>query len=128
MKVYVAAKFEEKERTRQMQKRLRDIGCVITHDWTTEDAEGLSPEQVGPYMRQCAINDFNGVLEADAIGYGSRSWATVLVVDHEVRDNIFFHLPNVLKVTEDEAVDILRQKMTNVREQEKKQLEIWGSR
>jgi len=57
MKVYVATKLEEKERARAVMAELRAMGHTITYDWTTNDQ--VNQEQ--------AMNDFEGVLEADAL-------------------------------------------------------------
>ena len=54
--VYVAAKYEDHVRVREVQNTLRLCGWDITYDWTTN--EQVSPEQ--------AQNDFDGVRNADA--------------------------------------------------------------
>lgn len=58
MKVYVAGKWEEKERVREVQEQLRAAGHTITHDWTSEP--------LGAVPLECALLDKEGVLSADA--------------------------------------------------------------
>jgi hypothetical protein len=57
MKIYVASKYEEKERVREVQEQLRQAGHTITYDWTNN-------EQI---TTQQAENDFWGVVEAEAL-------------------------------------------------------------
>ena len=64
MKVYLAARFDERERVRDMQARLRELGHEITADWTTHDPiarYGDRPE----WAREYAVEDLQGVVEAD---------------------------------------------------------------
>lgn len=58
MKIYVAGKWEEKERVREVQEQLRAAGHTITHDWTMEP--------VGAVRLDCALMDKQGVLDAEA--------------------------------------------------------------
>jgi nucleoside 2-deoxyribosyltransferase len=58
LKVYVAGKWEEKDRIREVQQQLRDAGHTITYDWTSYEG-GLTQEQ--------AIFDTDGVYDADAL-------------------------------------------------------------
>ena len=55
LKIYVAGKYEEKERIREVMNILRGVGHTITVDWT-EDAQNT---------RQQAIKDLRGVADAD---------------------------------------------------------------
>ncbi len=57
MRIYVASKFEEQERVREVMGQLVAAGHVITYDWTTN--EQISPEQ--------ARKDVMGVFSADAL-------------------------------------------------------------
>lgn len=59
MKVYVAAKFEEKVRVRAVCDLLRENGHTVTHDWTHETEGGSEAEQ--------ARADLDGVLAADVV-------------------------------------------------------------
>lgn len=54
-KCYVAAKFEEYERAREIMRWLQASGHTITHDWTR--TKGIGPMQ--------AIADLRGVTDAD---------------------------------------------------------------
>lgn len=107
MKIYVAGKFEEAERVRRVHKLLRSRNFAITHDWTTEDASIYEGEAKATYKRQCAMNDYLGVVNADAVlvinhallyggaaemGMAIALHKPVLVVGSEIRENIFFHL------------------------------------
>ncbi len=57
MRIYVASKFEEQTRVREVMAQLRTAGHAITYDWTMN--EQISPEQ--------ARKDVMGVLSADAL-------------------------------------------------------------
>lgn len=107
-KIYVAGKFEEKVRVRQVMARLVAMGYEITHDWTEEDATGLSGDELAKYLESCALADFEGVLDADCVlvlnhqaAFGAMvemglalGWGKVVyVVEPQIRDNIFYHLP-----------------------------------
>ena len=64
MKVYLAARFDEREKVREMQARLRELGHEITADWTTHDAlarYGDLPDKARAY----AVEDLQGVVDAD---------------------------------------------------------------
>lgn len=54
-RVYVAGKFEDSERVREVQAELRDLGHEITYDWTRQAQ--VSVEQ--------ARADISGVMTAD---------------------------------------------------------------
>ena len=106
MKVYVAAKWEEKEAARRAQRELRSLGHSITFDWTTGDGKNQESE---------AKSDLQGVELADAVivlnhdrlfggatemGIAIGNRIPVYVVNHHVRDNIFFHLPEGVTMCE----------------------------
>jgi nucleoside 2-deoxyribosyltransferase len=55
MKIYVASKWEEKDRVQELMALLREAGHEITYDWT----------QCGTYNRTQAIHDLRGVADAD---------------------------------------------------------------
>lgn len=67
MRVYVASKFEEKDRTRQVIEVLRNMGHQVTHDWTTEVPYAEGDPRGPPYYRKCAEEDVRGVETADAV-------------------------------------------------------------
>lgn len=68
MHVYVAAKYEEKEHlVPEIYDWLREAGHKITHDWTNEDDDKVKPDQLNAYHTQCAIDDIDGVMRADAL-------------------------------------------------------------
>jgi nucleoside 2-deoxyribosyltransferase len=62
MKIYVAGKFQEKERVNKIQDYLVNIGHLITHDWTKDDSS-LQPQ----FMVFSAMRDLEGVREADVL-------------------------------------------------------------
>lgn len=109
MKVYVAAKFEDAERVREVYVKLRAVGCEITHDWTAESTEKMSGPEGDKYRTECAFNDYKGVKKANAVlvinhdrlfggaaemGMALAWGKKVFVVDSKARYNIFFSLPN----------------------------------
>lgn len=116
MRVYVAAKFEDKDRVKEVYEKLKAFGCEITHDWTGEDAEKMAGPEGDKYRAECSFNDFNGVKKANVVLvlnhdrlYGGAAemgmalaWGKkVFVVDSKIRYNIFFSLPNGMINIED---------------------------
>lgn len=67
MKVYVAAKWEERERARNFMRSVRLLGHVITHDWTHETDEGLSGAGRHRYLGSCATSDLQAVRDCDVL-------------------------------------------------------------
>ena len=103
--VYVASKFEDKERAWALIERLKDEGITITHDWTHEDDTGMDASTRSTYLRKCAEADVDGATRADIFimlghpnlrgalvefGVALASGAVCLVVDPERTNNIFF--------------------------------------
>lgn len=118
MKIYVAAKFEEAPRVQKLYKILRERGHEITHDWTTEDASKYSGADLAAYKAECAYNDYLGVKHCDLCLvlnhdklYGGAAemgmaiaWnKKIVVVGESIRENIFFHLKNMIKPKSTEA-------------------------
>lgn len=104
MRFYVASKFENADAVKVVYDKLKKRGHTITHDWTAEDATNKTQG----YKTKCAINDYIGVRSADAIivlnhpkmfggaaelGMAIAFGVPAYVVDMDVRENIFFHLP-----------------------------------
>lgn len=64
MKVYVSAKFNDKERVKEVYVQLKELGHTITHEWVHNKPS--YPFDVDPaFTAKCAAEDFNGVLVAD---------------------------------------------------------------
>ena len=64
MKFYIASKFTNKEKVRELQKHLKSLGHEITHDWTThEDMRPFINNQkiAGKYAKE----DLDGVRSSD---------------------------------------------------------------
>ena len=122
MKVYVAAKFQQKARVRAIYDGLRAFGHTVTHDWTHEDEGERTGKELTDYLTRCAEDDVAGVKEADVIillpHVGGRGlWVEFglalsdpekrIVVVHAPDVNcIFFNLPGVVIVeTDQDAVN-----------------------
>jgi nucleoside 2-deoxyribosyltransferase len=73
MQIYVAAKFENKQEVRRVQKILEANGHTITYDWTQEDATGREGDALQYYLQQCAVNDHNAVFECDVMLFLSQN-------------------------------------------------------
>lgn len=64
MKIYVSAKFNDKERVKKVYALLKQAGHTITHEWIHN--EESYPFDIDPsFTAQCAVEDFNGVLNSD---------------------------------------------------------------
>ncbi len=66
-KIYVAAKFENKAKVKEVQRELRKSGFGISHDWTNESSEGLTGAELRTYLQTCAREDLEGARDADAV-------------------------------------------------------------
>lgn len=67
MRVYVGAKFENKDAVREVHRALRDAGHEVSYDWTPHSAQGFVNTALVDKMRHEAEEDFDGVRNADAI-------------------------------------------------------------
>ena len=113
MRIYVASKFENTRAVRDVYEVLKEDGHVITHDWTGENADGLTGDAKEAYLQGCADKDVEGVLSADAfvllnhvnmaggfteLGMALAAGKFIVVLDgrHPQKPmNIFYHLPHV---------------------------------
>jgi len=110
MKIYIATKFESKADFHLAREQLERLGHTITHDWTVEDAEGLTGQELERYLKQCAIKDMYGVQTADAVlainhpagkrmfvemGMAIGSGIPVFIARKELVNNIFSHIEGV---------------------------------
>jgi nucleoside 2-deoxyribosyltransferase len=57
MKIYVATKWENKARAKDIMNQLENLGHSITYDWTTQEQESSVQ----------AANDIKGVQQADCV-------------------------------------------------------------
>lgn len=64
MKIYVSAKFNDKERVKNVYNLLKQDGHTITHEWI-HHKESYPFSKDAHYASECAVQDFNGVLQAD---------------------------------------------------------------
>jgi nucleoside 2-deoxyribosyltransferase len=121
MKIYLAGKWEERERIGEYAKRLESTGHTITWRWFDHEIPGAVPEQ-------CAVLDKWGVEHADvciyiferekaykgtytelgmAIAFNKR----MILVGNAADRNVFAHYPLVERVkTFDEAVNCISPK------------------
>jgi hypothetical protein len=111
MKVYVASKFENTKVVQEAYKNLLLKGHTITHDWTLENAEGMTGEALHAYLQGCAERDLAGVEAADALllinhangcgmytelGIALASNKFIVVIDgKKPPHNIFFNLTHI---------------------------------
>ena len=105
MRLYVAGKYEERARIREVMDQLEAVGHTITYDWTTNCE--LVPNQ--------ALKDFEGVCDADAfilvaerdvsycgtlveLGVALACDIPIFVLGHALDDRcIFLKLPAIIK-------------------------------
>ena len=107
MKIYVASKFENKDRVREVMNQLRMAGHEITHDWTRE-----KPHPTPAQRTQYAEDDRQAVLRADAyvgifekdlkysgalveLGIAVARGIPIYILGSAIDRNIFLMLPNV---------------------------------
>lgn len=108
MKIYVAGKWEEKQRVQEIQNYLRRFGHTITHDWTVTESCGDDEEK----WKEHARNDKRGVLEAEAFvgvfekdlrysgaiaefGMACAIGIPAYILGNAINSNVFLRLPNV---------------------------------
>jgi hypothetical protein len=64
--IYVAGKWSRRGEVKAVMAQLRDLGHVITHDWTDEDElPGASQAAKDAHFARCALADMAGVVNAD---------------------------------------------------------------
>lgn len=64
MKVYVAAKFNDKERVKAVYDQLKQAGHIITHEWVhNKQSYPFSHDPL--FTAHCAAQDIEGVRSAD---------------------------------------------------------------
>jgi len=70
MKVYIAGKFDDKEKIRKYMDQVENLGHKITHDWTNFEVKN-DPDNLlggdGENMSESAKYDINGVKECDVM-------------------------------------------------------------
>ena len=64
MKIYVAAKFSDKERVKEVYALLKQAGHAITHEWV-HNKPSFPFNENAEFTAQCAQEDINGVLAAE---------------------------------------------------------------
>ena len=132
MKVYIAARFHEKEKVKKIYTLLEQKGCTITQDWTTCTTQ-KPYHQHRKDAQECARHAIQGVKECDIfiyltnpeIGAGSSTefgaalmsrisfgFPTIYIVGPERDTNICFYHPTVqLKHTIEEVLEEISQKI-----------------
>jgi hypothetical protein len=105
--VYVATAFSNRVMAQVAIDLLKRRGFEISHDWTNESMDGKEGAALSRYLRRCAHDDVNGVLEADLIffinhrlargacvelGIAIGQMKPIIVADVEAQHNIFFSL------------------------------------
>lgn len=133
MKIYVAAKFSDKDQTRAAHNLLKVAGHTITHDWTVNKQS--FPFTADPeFTAQCATEDLAGVLAADVLVVLSHAEASmgsagelgaaiaakllgksmlIYAVGPHFDQNFFYHHPMVQKV---DSIDAIVTELKNLRD------------
>ncbi len=130
MRVYVAGKFQNVARIKEVILWMKRLGYEVTHDWTGEDFEKQPPEQRDHYAKVCAKSDFYGATNCDVLflvnctppgssptmgrwvemGMALASGADVIIVNEggEESPGIFAYLTGVYQFdTLDKALDFV---------------------
>ena len=125
-KVYVAAKFEERELAAAVMGIFRAEGHEITHDWTGESVEGLRGTEASTLLQCCAMDDQAGAQNCDVLvllhndkckgalvemGIALGLEKPVIVVGGRLSLDtaIFYWHPDVFHVTNiDQALDLIK--------------------
>jgi len=61
VRIYIAGPWDERDKAREVRNLLRAAGHTVTHAWWDIDV----PDQDPVKLRDCAVDDLRGVLEAD---------------------------------------------------------------
>lgn len=67
MRVYVAGKFQNVARVREVITWMKRLGYEVTHDWTGEDFEKVPEAERDHQARVCAKADFYGATNCDVL-------------------------------------------------------------
>jgi len=124
MKFYIGGMWNDKPHIQQCIAALRSMGHILTHDWTTYEADPTNK------LANCAVRDIDGVRQADVViaimndsKYAYRGTFTelgcalalnkhiIIVCGHQdayCRTNCFFHHPDIAHVdTFEQCISLL---------------------
>jgi hypothetical protein len=109
--IYVAGKFEEAQKVKEVINEFLNLGFNITYDWTQDSIASIpTPKEKVQYLEQAAIRCDKGVRKADYVlilnnpllfggatelGIALSCYKEVIIQNPEIRENVFFYLPNV---------------------------------
>jgi len=80
MKIYVAGKFEDKERVLEIYKKIEELGHEISYDWTKH--KPIKPYIKNQYLaRTYSENELKGISESDIFIYLSNKGGTTLTME-----------------------------------------------
>lgn len=79
MKVYIATHFHNQAEYEEALQLLVSMGHTITCNWTKESYEGKVGDELIQYRFECALADFQGVKDADAL----------LIINHTAGKGMF---------------------------------------
>ena len=115
----MAGKWEEREAIRELQNKIRGLGCIITIDWTWHETDDPS------YPSQYAVEDIIGATSCDVyvgrfietldykgalveMGATLAVGKDVLIIGHAIDSCLFAHHPQVtIFDTEEECLEYI---------------------
>lgn len=117
MQIYVAAKYTDKPKVKEIQQHLKEAGHEITHDWTLH--QDIRPFKDNADLAEYyAIRDLDGVRNADVFiflinqalstGCATELGAALMLnltfgkpdiflIGNDLQNNLFYYHPNVMK-------------------------------
>lgn len=119
MKIYIAAKFENREPVQVLRDHLRKLGHTVTYDWTVAENQYTADYFGNPDQKLVALFDLRGATSCDVMviyphikgrgqyvemGAALALGKPVLLMPHEPMVCVFFDHPCVFKVTAEEDV------------------------
>lgn len=123
-RIYLAAPWIDRELMEDRAKKFEALGFTITHKWWRYEGAGEEHEKL-EFLRQCAIDDVNGVATADVVlvyntsksegkaveqGIAIAKQIPIFIIGKrgEVSKNVFHYLPLYVWVaTEEEALEAI---------------------
>lgn len=112
---YIAGPWSDRVAAEGIAKRFADAGIPVTHPWWHLEGE----EDDHTYLRECAMNDIEGVVEADVLvvlnsamseGKAVETGIAIILMKPIIiigeRSNIFHHLNIPLVATPEMALEL----------------------
>ena len=107
LRVYVAAKWEDRERAREVMNAFREAGDTITYDWTVDESSFSAKQAAADRQGVLDADIFVGVFEKELaymgalveMGMAAAHGIPIFIMGHGIDKCIFTLLPEVERIS-----------------------------